>query len=295
MSQIKKISTTALSKKLELSKHELDEILLRIKYICKTDDGIDLTELGKSNGGNVQEHKTYGKYIVWPENIEIPKELINLSQTYFTSTKIASKYKLSAQKINMLLSEIGFIEKHIKGWNITALGIKNGGLQKENTKNGIPYVEWNESLYASKAFISVLDEVQGNAGENTQEQVDKFEDSNFREKFQAKHRATDGHFVRSKAEMLIDNWLYMEGIVHAYERKLPIEEEMYCDFYIPTSKVYIEFWGLENEPKYIQRKRVKKAIYEKYNFKLIELTDKEVFNLDDVLPKMLLKFGVQTY
>jgi hypothetical protein len=40
---------------------------------------------------------------------------------------------------------------------------------------------------------------------------------------------------------------------------------------------------------------VKKAIYEKYNFKLIELTDEDVFNLDDVLPKMLLKFGVQTY
>ena len=48
----------------------------------------------------------------------------------------------------------------------------------------------------------------------------------------------------SKAEMLIDNWLYMAEIVHAYERKLPIEEDVYCDFYIPKGKVYIEYWGM---------------------------------------------------
>tara|TARA_R110000787_G_scaffold55239_2_gene127641 strand:- start:5078 stop:5230 length:153 start_codon:yes stop_codon:yes gene_type:complete len=36
--------------------------------------------------------------------------------------------------------------------------------------------------------------------------------------------------------MLIDNWLYMAETVHAYERKLPIEEDVYCDFYIPTRR-----------------------------------------------------------
>ena len=36
--------------------------------------------------------------------------------------------------------------------------------------------------------------------------------------------------VRSKAEQIIDNWLYHKGIVHAYERRVPIEEEVYCDF-----------------------------------------------------------------
>jgi len=28
---------------------------------------------------------------------------------------------------------------------------------------------------------------------------------------------------------------------------------------------------------------------------LIELTDKDVLNLDDILPRLLLKFGVQAY
>lgn len=87
----------------------------------------------------------------------------------------------------------------------------------------------------------------------------------------------------------------MAEIVHAYERKLPIEEDVYSDFYIPTGKVYIEYWGYENEAKYLARKKVKQELYKKYDFNLIELEDKEVQNLDDILPKMLLKHGVQAY
>jgi hypothetical protein len=117
----------------------------------------------------------------------------------------------------------------------------------------------------------------------------------FRDKFPAKHRTADGHLVRSKAEMLIDNWLYMAGIVHAYERKLPIEETLYCDFYIPTGKVYIEYWGYEDDSKYIVRKKIKQEIYKKYNLNLIELNDSDVLLLDDVLPKYLLKYGVSAY
>jgi len=295
MSKIKQISTSALAKKLSMSKHQLDELLLAAKYIIKNEKGYKLTDLGIKNSGAIKNHAKFGEYIVWDENIEIPNKLITQGKEFYSSTKIANKYNLSARKINLILSEIGFIEKHLKGWTISILGSKNGGIQKENNQNGIPYVEWDESIFTNSAFVSILKEVNGDAGESTQKKIDESKDSNFREKFIAKHRATDGHMVRSKAEMLIDNWLYMTEIVHAYEQKLPIEEEVYCDFYIPTGKIYIEFWGLENDPKYASRKEKKKEIYKKYGFKLIELTDKEVFNLDDVLPKMLLKFGVQIY
>ena len=36
-------------------------------------------------------------------------------------------------------------------------------------------------------------------------------------------------------------------------------------------------------------------IYKKYGFKLIELQDKDVQNLDDILPRLLLRHGVQAY
>ena len=141
-----------------------------------------------------------------------------------------------------------------------------------------------------------MQHVTGKVTEKKVEETEKsIEELSFREKFEAKHRSADGHFVRSKAEMLIDNWLYMAEIVHAYERKLPIEEDVYSDFYIPTGKVYVEYWGYENDQKYLARKQKKIEIYKKYGFNLIELNDKEVQNLDDFLPRLLLKYGVQAY
>jgi hypothetical protein len=40
--------------------------------------------------------------------------------------------------------------------------------------------------------------------------------------------------VRSRGELVIDNSLYEYGLAHAYERKLPVEEDVYSDFYIPA-------------------------------------------------------------
>lgn len=73
--------------------------------------------------------------------------------------------------------------------------------------------------------------------------------------------------VRSRAEVIIDNALHDYKLAHAYERKLPIEEELYSDFFIPTENVYIEFWGMEDDPEYAQRKKAKIEIYKKYDFK----------------------------
>jgi hypothetical protein len=52
---------------------------------------------------------------------------------------------------------------------------------------------------------------------------------------------------------------------------------------------------LEKDEKYIERKKIKLDIYHKYGFKLIELEDGDIQNLDDILPKKLLKFGIQAY
>ncbi|WP_225893095.1 MULTISPECIES: hypothetical protein [unclassified Methylomonas] len=46
------------------------------------------------------------------------------------------------------------------------------------------------------------------------------------------------------------------------------------------------FPGYENDAKYQARKQEKLAIYQKHNFNLIELTDTDVLNLDDILPRV---------
>lgn len=221
-----------------------------------------------------------------------------------SATAIGEKLGLASQRTNQIFAELGWISREKKGWVATAQGIAVGAVQKEAYQTGIPYVIWPESVTANKAFAATIKSLKGETEPPTVAPVavsalpapgssaSSPPEVGFREKFAATHRATDGHWVRSRAEMLIDNWLYMSGHVHAYERQLPIEEELYCDFYIPTGKVYIEYWGMESDPKYAARKKVKLDLYKKYNFNLIQLTDEHIRNLDDHLPKMLLKFDV---
>lgn len=121
------------------------------------------------------------------------------------------------------------------------------------------------------------------------------EDDIIREQFEARHHAADGHYVRSKAEKLVDNWLYMMGIVHVYEKRLPIREEVYSNFYLPRGNVYIECWGYEKDSHYLYKKNDKIEIYNKHNLNLIELVDDDIYNLDNILPKKMSQFGIQTF
>ncbi len=292
-SQIKQISTTALAKIYKVSTKEMFIQLVSHGLIEKKGEMWSLTNLGVEKGGKFIDHPKYGKYISWPSIIDLE---VRPNEKLITSTIIGKHFSLSPNKINFILSEIGLIYKSMKGWMTTPLGLRVGGIQDEDKKSGVPYVRWPESILENKNLINSIEQISGKKFSDSEPiATPPKEEIGFREKFEAKHRATDGHFVRSKAEMLIDNWLYMAEIVHAYERKLPVEEDVYCDFYIPTGKVYIEYWGYEEDSKYLKRKEIKKEIYEKYGFNLIELRDKEVQNLDDILPRLLLKHGIQAY
>jgi len=114
-------------------------------------------------------------------------------------------------------------------------------------------------------------------------------EEDYRKKYPRRYRTQDGHYVRTKSEAIIDNWLYNNMIVHAYERKVPIKEDIHCDFFIPQAKCYIEYWGMEDEA-YLERKKKKQKLYRKHKLKLIELTEADIENIDDVLPKKLMKF-----
>lgn len=216
-----------------------------------------------------------------------------LSGHPLTATTIGKSFELPANRVNSILSELGWIKKdHNNGWLITELGKRLRGIQTKY-KTGEPYVRWPESIIRNKILITSVREARGDISTVSQDQPQNTEAHalEFRDKFRPEHRAQDGHYVRSKSELIIDNWLYVSKIVHACERKLPIEEELYCDFYIPTGKVYIEYWGLDDQ-NYLARKEKKLSIYRKHNFNLIELSDKDVQNIDDVLPAKLREFNV---
>lgn len=197
-----------------------------------------------------------------------------------TPTQIGEKLNKTAKEINGFLSEVNFIKKCDSGWELTELGKKNGGIQ--NNYKGNLSVYWKIEILNNKIFKNAVE---------PQEVKDK-DETDFRNKFKAEYRTNDGHYVRSRAEVIISNWLFGECIAHAYEKRVPIEEDVYCDFYIPKGKIYIEFWGYEDDEKYLARKQKKRELYKKYNLNLIEIDNGKINNIDDFLPRELLKFGI---
>lgn len=106
------------------------------------------------------------------------------------------------------------------------------------------------------------------------------------------YKTDDGHYVRSRGEVIIDNFLYNNGIPHSYEKRLPTESKFYSDFYLPEYDLYIEYWGLEGERTYEIRKNEKLKTYSERNLKLLEIHKDDIGRLTDKLTEELLRFNL---
>lgn len=112
-----------------------------------------------------------------------------------------------------------------------------------------------------------------------------------REKYPPTLRTRDGHLVRSRAEIIVDDYLFENRIWHVYEKRLPVvEEDVYCDFYLPEHDMYIEIWG-KRDQEYIGRKEHKEKVYRESGLRLISLEDQHI-NDPDLLTKALLQHGI---
>ena len=173
-------------------------------------------------------------------------------------------------------------------------------------ENGIVSIQWQKEWlenwkYMGNTFIKTkTDKIFNDIFSIEKELIDidiqkqeKVENSDFRKEYRAEYRTQDWHYVRSRAEVIIDDWLFNNNIIHIYEKKLPIAEDVYTDFFLPSHNIYIEFWWLENDIGYIKRKEIKRNLYIKHNFKLIEINDKELENINDVLTSKLISFWIE--
>ncbi|MEZ9253562.1 glycerol kinase [Vibrio cyclitrophicus] len=285
-----KISTSALAKHKGVEPKTLFSDLKSASYIVRSQERWVLTERGESFGGEYVEHKKFGIFIVWPENLLI--DLDSFSGKTLTATQLGNAFQLSAKKINLLLNELGWITKEEDGWHVTSTGLKAGGEQREDKATKNLFVVWHDSLVRNKRLKQSVVEFLGHDAESHSTDASF---SSFRQKFEAKHRSLDGHYVRSKGELIIDNWLYMAGVVHAYERPLPIAKEVMSDFYLPTGKVYIQFWGTDYGSIDQDQRIATKKIYEEHGFGLIEICPEDIPNLDKVLPPLLREYGIKAY
>jgi len=103
-------------------------------------------------------------------------------------------------------------------------------------------------------------------------------------------KCCDGHVVRSKGELIIDNHLHRLGIKHEYERIIRVRgNPIKYDWYLPKQDIYIEYWGFFGK-EYEKRKEEKLNLYRKGKLKLISIENEMFSDIYTSLEKELKKY-----
>lgn len=103
-------------------------------------------------------------------------------------------------------------------------------------------------------------------------------------------RTKDGHWVRSKSERDIANFLFDNRIAYQYERPVTIGGvEIRPDFYLPDvgAGIYLEHFGILYDSRYRQLAESKLALYKHANLSVIVTDEKDALDMDAALRRKL--------
>lgn len=277
MASPKHLSTTALARLLGKESKELFLLLTSGGWIVKVDDHWQLTEKGKFEGGIYVNHPKYGEYMAWPESIHQHPLFALLPEAPLTATALGAKLGVPARLLNLILAECGWVKKALRGWLVTAMGKQLGGQQHESEQSGIPYVTWPESLLEHPRLLHSVAQIKGDIKDNTV-------------------LTLDGRIAKSSGWRRINNWLYLTGVVHAQDYPLALTPaSLTADFYVPQIPLYVDYWPDQSDAAILARQLEKQSFYKKSQIPFVEIHDKDLPNLDELLARMLLRYGLAVY
>ena len=235
-----------------------------------------------------------------------------------TATGIATHFNeasqgsgVTAQKVNRVLESLGWITRSpyaTGGWNSTNAG-RRFGASDHTAPSGAPYVKFEAPVVHQAALVRAFSELAPaqttTAKANSQHAPVASSDCKcFCGKCSIigksqKYKTRDGHYVRSRGEVMIDNYLYSARVPHAYELEVHLPESdkvMVPDFVVLTPKgnVYVEFWGMEGQSDYDTNTDQKKKLYEEFDLELIDVWPANLDDLDAYLSRKLAQYGVRT-
>ncbi|GAA5188659.1 hypothetical protein [Ferrimonas gelatinilytica] len=228
----KKISTSALAKRLDLPAKGLFERLERSGYLRRQAQQWQLTEWGQRLGGETSDSEKFGRFVVWPEDLLLAEESGTLP-----SEQLAAELSLIDAEFCGLLQVCGYLQRWQRDWWVTLAGRRQGGCQGISPQDGRPISRWPKTLLTQAAFQAALSAYRGSDADrrSTQSSVDSF-----KQRFEAKYRTLDGHYVCTLAQLTLANFLYLQGVAFACFQPLPGELELVAPFYLPLADLYLE-------------------------------------------------------
>ena len=280
-----KLSTSALAKALDLPSQQLFSTLKDYGWIRKLEDGWVLTAKGEFEGGEYVHSKRYGRYIVWPPELaEHPLFKAMEDNRHLSATALGKHFDLTARETNRVLSEQGWIKHDIQGWELTELGQQKGGTQLENDSSGTFYVVWPQAVVHDAVLSEQLRLCASIFRQEPSGSDDLFSSS-------GDIAGIDGHHHNSVLQLQVCHWLYLAGIAHAVKRRLPVEETLFADFYLPAHHLYIECWDDRGEG--LSQRMTRREIYRQLQFPVIDIESAHIGQIDEVLTREMRKAGIR--
>ena len=178
------LSTTAVAQELQVEVSELFYNLKSMGWIDRQDEKWILTDLGQQKGGLMKASEKFGQYIVWPETVLKEHWKLSKQPKLINATSLGKHFNISSQRMNLVLSEMGWIEKATSGWVPTKLGKVAGGRVFEHDTSGSLYVMWPEEILKDKSLNSSF-QGANSSGERSEfhHSTSELESTNYREKF----------------------------------------------------------------------------------------------------------------
>ena len=287
-----KISTSALAKRLDISLQQLFQTLREHGWIQRQDDSWLLTGKGEFEGGSYVESRRYGRYIVWPRELEQHQLIAAIESDQRITAAAMQRYypRLHPRQINRALAELGLQTHSILGWELTEQGKRLGGQQQESENSGAFFVTWPHEVVDHPVIHREL-----NKQSDSDHPVADAEsaDDLFSGQVPPRTVGIDGHRLGTALELQVCNWLYLAQLAHAYNRALPVEEELFADFYLPGAGVYIECWEEPEPAERLGIKLKKQDVYQQQGLAVIDIKTHEREQLDEVLGRALFTLGVR--
>lgn len=302
-----RFSTSALAKRLKLPIQQLFATLRDYGWIERQGDSWSLTAKGELHGGEYQQSKRFGRYIVWPDSLaEHPMVDAIESDQRITAGAMRRYYgKLSTRQINQAMTELGLQRRGPRGLEVTALGRRFGGRQVEDEDSGLSSVSWPHEIVDDPVLHRELrrrqDGQRASVPEPVPDNKDVSEENATPDLFldvaefiieEENFCAVDGHRLDSRLQQLVCDWLYGAQLAHALDRALPCQEALHADFYVPAAQLYIECWARDVPTGDLSRRLRTREVCRELDLPYLEVTEDDVERLDDLLGGRLRECGV---
>ncbi|MFK8041460.1 hypothetical protein [Congregibacter sp.] len=305
-----RLSTSALAKRLKLPIQQLFVTLRDYEWIQRQGKSWALTAKGELQGGAYQESQRFGRYIVWPETLmEHPLVTAIESNQRIMPGGMQRYYPhLGVRQINRNFAELGLLNLTRRGLELTSLGERFGGRQERDEDNGLLLVSWPHEIVDDAVIHRELNRLAGN-GTTTDDsgsgsavieaaeapELDHVAPDLFSEANEAhaasgaepdtQRHALDGHTVDSLLQLRVCDWLYTAQFAHARNRRLPVEESLTADFYVPALGLYIECWERDVPTNTLTRRLRTREVCRELDLAYQEVTAADIDRVDELLTK----------